>query len=234
MSPEKFSDDLKVATRVAVELFDHSYRVKQYLTRIGPGESKEHERLVETLVRLLKSVEGKTISSFEALLDTPLQDDSRDHAVEVLQDNLRRFSRYFTTIHELLANLPRESIGPEIVFTLEGCFPESYRPPGVSVVLGSIVNAFEFDFIEILEETLGDIGDVVSADERAFVLQLAICHADSPLAYRRSSVMRLGMQSTSSTAYRARLSASSSPILILTRTSGKYWRIGLTSCARTW
>lgn len=183
MSPEELTDDLKLAIRVAAELFDHSYRIKQYLTRIGPGESQEHQRLVETLVRLLGDVERKTISSFAALWDTPLEDDSRDHAVELLQDNLRRFSRYFTTIHELLAYLPRESIGPEIVFTLEGCFPKSYRPPRVSVVLGSIVNAFEFDFIEILEETLGDIGDVISAEQRVFVLQLAICHANSPLAY---------------------------------------------------
>ncbi len=90
----------------------------------------------------------------------------------------------FITIHELLAYLPRKSISPEVVFALESCFPQFVKESQPSIVLGSVVNAFEFDFIDILKEKLPEIGeiDIFATEKRVPVLQLAICHADSSLA----------------------------------------------------
>jgi len=181
MSPQDLTPEFKVAVRVGAELFYRSAQVKKYLDRLGPGESNQHRLLVKSFQLALEDVETASISSFEALADITPEDPSWNQAIETLHDNLRIFSRSFIDIHELLALLPRESIRPEVLFALEGCFPEffEHQPP---VVLGSIVNAFEFDFIDILKDRLPDIGAIFPEDKRIYVLQLAICDADSPHA----------------------------------------------------
>jgi hypothetical protein len=175
------SPDQKVAVRVAAELFDHSSRVKEYLNGLGPGELGEHQHLVEALLHGLEDVEQETIKSFAELVVVPA--DSTGQAVATLWSGLRIFSKWFTAIHELLALLPRESISPQVIFSLEGCFPEFVREHRPSVVLGSLVNAFEFDFIEILAGVLPDVRRLFPTGEPIFVLELAICDSASPLAY---------------------------------------------------
>jgi hypothetical protein len=179
------SPELNVAVRIAAELFYHSYRVREYLQRIPPGASNEHRRLIEALLRVLERSEHDATTGFAALRDIPPVDESRQQAIEHLEIALRRLSNCFITIHELLAYLPRESINPEVVFALESCFPDFFAQAKPSVVLGCIVNAFEFDFVEILKEKLPEISeiDIFSEGEQIRVLQLAICDVDSSLAY---------------------------------------------------
>lgn len=177
------SPRLAVDVRVAAELFDRSSRVKLYLERIGPGESNEHRQLVKTLRRALEQVEGETIKTFGDLWDRFDDEEYKQGALDTLKGNLRRFSEWFATIHELLVFLPRQSITPELVFTLEAGFDKLYAEYSPSIVLGSIFNAFEFDFVEILKQNLAGISDIFLQGERNFVLQLAICDCDSPLSY---------------------------------------------------
>ena len=178
------SPDIELAVRVAAELFDRTCRVKQYLGRIGPGNSKELERLISAIKRALKNVERETVKGFRELWKIPENDeDSRRPAVATLNRTLRKFSRWFAKIHELLVLLPGECITPELVFALQHCFQGLYAEYHPSIVLGSLFNAVEFDFIEILKERLVDISEIFPDDETIVVLQLAICDNDSPLAY---------------------------------------------------
>jgi hypothetical protein len=189
------SPDLKVAVRSAAELFHRSHRLRKHLERIGPGESGEHRRLVDTMQRALEDIEDTTMGHFAELwrvlrtedreeVQNPAPSDTATPAAEFngLLFSLDRFSRRFATIHESLVFLPWRSIRPELVFSLEGCFPLFWRQCQPSIVMGSLFNAFEFDFIKILRQRLPDIAEVFSENERNSVLRFAICDADSPLA----------------------------------------------------
>ncbi|HUT91446.1 MAG TPA: hypothetical protein VMY37_18250 [Thermoguttaceae bacterium] len=189
------SPDLKVAVRSAAELFHRSRRLREHLERIGPGESGEHARLVETMRRALEDIEDTMMGNFALLWEVlpqeqratmtspgPEEDTPLAEVFNGLLLTLNHFSLRFVTIHESLVYLPWQSVEPELVFSLEGCFPEFCKRYQPSIVMGSLFNAFEFDFIKILKQKLADIAEVFSGDERNFVLMFAICDGLSPLA----------------------------------------------------
>ncbi len=173
------SPELQVPVRVAAELFYRSSCLNSYLERIGSGESSELERLLSAMRRGLENWERKTINSLAELWNVV---ESQD-AIPVLWRTLAGFSRWFATIHETLVLLPGERTTSELAFTLQHRFGEVYTDYGPSIVLGSVFNAFEFDFIEILKQKLVDVEKIFPKGERIEVLQLPICGRDSPLAY---------------------------------------------------
>jgi hypothetical protein len=177
------SPELQVPVRVAAELFDRSFRLKGYLDRIGSGESNELVRLIAAIRRALESVERETIRSLAEPWEAFADDAETRDAIDALWRTLGKFSRWFATIHEMLVLLPGERTSPELAFTLQGCFTDLYTEYAPSIALGSIFNAFEFDFVEILKQRIVDIEEIFLPRERIVVLQLAICDTDSPLAY---------------------------------------------------
>ncbi len=177
------SPELQVPVRVAAELFDRSSRLKGYLDRIGRGDSNDIVRLIAAIRRALESMERETIRSLAVPWGAFTEEADRCAAIEALWRTLSKFSREFATIHEMLVLLPGERITPELGLTLQGCFEDLYTEYAPSIVLGSIFNAFEFDFVEILKHRLVDIANIFLTGEKIVVLQLAICGRDSPLAY---------------------------------------------------
>ncbi len=83
------SDRLRVAQRIASELFYHSYCVKSYLERIGPGGSNEHQRLIDILLRVLEHFELPAINGFAAFQAVPDTQELQQQAIEYLQMALR-------------------------------------------------------------------------------------------------------------------------------------------------
>lgn len=106
-----------------------------------------------------------------------------ESALERYDGTLRRFSLWFVTIHELLAYLPRRPIVRETSYTLHNPFGKHYTEQDPTVILGSIFNAFEFDFFRILEQRLPDLNQILLEKSRNIVLQLALCDRASPLTW---------------------------------------------------
>jgi len=177
------SPELQVPVRVAADLFDRSSRLKDYLDRIGSGDSNDIVRLIAAIRRALESMEGATIKSLGEPWQAFTDDVDKRAAIDALWSTLGKFSREFATIHETLVLLPGEHTTPELGFTLQRCFADLYTDYAPSTVLGSIFNAFEFDFVEILKHRLVDIANIFLPGEEIVVLQLVICGRDSPLAY---------------------------------------------------
>ena len=71
----------------------------------------------------------------------------------------------------------------ETVAVLNGAFGKLYEEQAPSTLLGTIFNAFEFDFLEVVEQRLPDLRDVVTDVDRNVVLQLAVCDRESPAAW---------------------------------------------------
>ena len=176
---------LDVLLRVSAELFARSNRIKEYVSQIDVGELKEHQQLVDTI--------NAALIEIERIVANTLQTGKTQIAVASLQShnktllsifsNLKRFSRWFITIHELLVYLPRKSAVRETFYTIEEPFGETYRQQEPSIILGSIFNAFEFDFLQVLKKRLPDLNQIILKKSRNVVLQLALCDRDSPLTW---------------------------------------------------
>lgn len=86
-------------------------------------------------------------------------------------------------IHELLVYLPRLTVKPEAVITLRGSFRDLFDEHRPSIILGSLFNAFEFDFLDIVKQKIPDLKDVFLEEQKNIVLQLALCDRGSPVAW---------------------------------------------------
>jgi hypothetical protein len=176
------SDDFKILLRVALELLNRSHATKRYLESVGPGETREHEQLVRTITTAVEGIEGLFSDTLGGVIDT-LGSPAADAGLSVLASHLEKFSRWFTTIHELLVYLPRPPVRTETVSALANAFGQVFEQQQPSVILGTLFNALEFDFLEIVRHRLPDLSDVHLQPTRNIVLQLPICDRDAPHAW---------------------------------------------------
>lgn len=175
------NDELIALRRVSAELFERSSRVRRYLDLVGPGDSGEYRQLARTIREALEAIEASVVDSFGALRQLSLF--SSPDGLQAVCAALNRYSRWFVRVHELLVYLPREHVSPETFSALRESFDAHYEAHGPSIILGSLFNALEFDFVDILEERIPDLRDVLSERPKNIVLQLAICDWTSPLAW---------------------------------------------------
>ncbi len=179
--------EARVLHRVALELFDRSDRLKQYLAAIGPGASGEHSHLIDTIRNATLAIESVVFDAFDTTWGHVLDRKSPDHAdnLTVLKEALERFSIWFANIHELLVYLPRLPIVSDTWFTLQQPLDVFHQleKETPSIITGGIFNAFEFDFFDIMKEKLPEIERILTDKFRSDVLQIAICDRTSPLAY---------------------------------------------------
>lgn len=175
------ADTLAVLRRVAAELFERSWRIQAYLESIEPGDSGEYTQLASTIRSAIAGVEENVIEAFQTVQQLDLF--STDSGLKVVEQALGRFSRWFTQAHELLVYLPREHVMPETFSLLEESFGNAYRSLNPSILLGSLFNALEFDFMQLLELRIPDLQSIMMNTEKRIVLQLAICDRLSPPAW---------------------------------------------------
>lgn len=175
--------------RIAAELFDRSHRVKLYLARIDAGPFSEYQQLTETIRKALITVETEVIETLSELWElAPRRDPQAPRmlsadSVSLFASTLGKFSKWFVTIHELLVNLPPQPVAAEAVDTLRFSFGDFYKTESPSIVLGSLLNAAEFDFVQLLKRDAPDISEILLEEQTNTVLQLAMCDSDSPLAW---------------------------------------------------
>ncbi len=175
---------LEVLLRVGLELLNRSAATRRYLEKIGPGDTGEHRQLIQTIRIALDGVEQLLPQTIDSVIKfLPKGEPDRELGFEVLASYLTKFAHWFKTIHELLVYLPRQPITPETVSALAASFGEVYKAYQPSIILGSLFNALEFDFFQIVRDRLPDIDTIVVEDAENIVLQLAICDRDSPHAW---------------------------------------------------
>jgi hypothetical protein len=166
----------RILYRVAAELLDRTDRVRRYLDAVGPGETDEYRQLGDSIRRALDQLEERLPSTVATVLAATDPSD----ATKGLLGYLDMLSRSFITIHELLVYLPRQPVTSQTVEVLRTAFQrhhETYKP---ATLLGSVFNALEFDFIELMMNRLPTPKAIDLGDHRNIVLQLAICDRESP------------------------------------------------------
>jgi hypothetical protein len=172
-----------VLARVAAELLARIGATKRHLEEIPPAELIQYRPLVETVLKALQRIEQSlldTVATIPGLVANGLESD----AERLLSADLDRLSKWFTTLHQLIVYLPASSVKPETRAVLEQAFQEHYKDLAPTLILGSLFNALEFDFLVLLRARLPGLEEVV-VDEASknIVLQLPLCDRDSPFAW---------------------------------------------------
>jgi hypothetical protein len=172
-----------VLLRVAAELVARSAATKRYLRQLEQGERGEYSQLIATIKSALDRIEAEldaTVQGVSASLQAGI-DPAQANAVFFAF--LQKFSRWFTTVHELLVYLPAQSVKPETLAVLVLSFSDLYHSLKPSLILGSLFNALEFDFQKLVTNQLPDLGSIVFAGSHSIVLQLPICDRESPSSW---------------------------------------------------
>ncbi len=166
--------------RSSAELVDRISRLKRHLDASGTATTEEHAQIVKTIRTPLDQI-------LQLLAPTLARTFARKNAdkqrLDVLHNHLARLSRWFTTIHELSVYLPTPPVARETMAVLHGAFGDHYKEQSPSPLVGTIFNAFEFDFLQVVEQRLPDLRNIVTSAERNVVLQLAVCDRESPAAW---------------------------------------------------
>jgi hypothetical protein len=176
--------NLEILKRVAFELFDRSSRVRRYFDDAGPGDLGENQQFIDTIRIALAEQEAKVIDTLNREKSIQPEVIEQSKLLEKsLFENLNVFSRWFAQLHEFLVYLPRLSVTTEAYYALEGSFGKAFDMQKPSIILGSVFNAVEYDFIEIVKERLPDLGNIAGRKTKNVVIELAICDHASPAAW---------------------------------------------------
>jgi len=183
--PASGNNSLSILLRVASELFYRCDRIKNYISQIGPKEPGEYAQLNNTILTALVGVESNVIKLLQLIGELPEKERKipNNKIIEQLDSELYTLSNWFSNIHELLVFLPRLPVMRETFHTLKVPFGIEYEKQKPSVILGSIFNALEFDFVQLMKSRIPDLGKIMPHKSRNIVLQLALCDRESPAAW---------------------------------------------------
>lgn len=164
--------------RATVELAYRISCIRRYLLDIEDGAVGEYAPLIDTILSALDRIDKQrfsTLRDVQALRQRQKPGDILP--TKITASFLKKYSKWFITIHELLAYLPRPHILPEADITICDAFPDQNRP---SIILGSVFNALEFDFKDLVKHHLPDIDDIGLGESSNVVLQIPLCDRSSP------------------------------------------------------
>lgn len=167
--------------RVAVELSYRSDQLHTYLDAIDEEWGEEYRQLTSTMRSALKEIHKPLPAYIEEVADASGAEGER--ARKALYGHLKRYCRWFVKVHALLTYLPRPSVREEARTVLEASFGAWYSEVDPSLILGTIFNALEFDFVDIVKNRLPDFTKLVDESSPKVVLQLAVCDRDCPTAW---------------------------------------------------
>lgn len=181
--------NVDILLRISAELFYRSDRIKMYMKSIGPGQTNENKQIVESIQKILEDFEQVAKESISFVKSSVLNGDKHiyEQAIQQLYEDLGVFSKTFIGIHESLVYLPRRSVPIEAMYTIRQSFGSTFvKDYDPSIILGSIFNALEFDFLEILKNKLApNLKGIIQFDDstKNIILQLPICDCDCPLSW---------------------------------------------------
>jgi hypothetical protein len=176
------SEVLRVLLRSAGEVAYRFSCVRTYLVEVK-AVRPEYDQLVNTLEAAIDGIEGLIPETFDSVQKALTAAGAEEQALDVLLSFLKRFSRWFVKIHELLVYLPRGPVAPEIGVTLSATFGSRYKQHPPSVILGSVFNASEWDFFERMQRSIPDLENIRVDPRENVVLELAVCDRFSPHAW---------------------------------------------------
>ena len=177
---------LKVLIRVAAEIAYRVHCTKSYFSDVVQEEPlEEYKPLIKTISRALETIDDRLFSTMSDIKDlvSSSKDETRLCALNVLFTFLNTYSRWFVNIHELLVYLPRLNVRNESIITISSTFNDFFKDRSPSIILGSIFNALEYDFLEKVIEKLPSLKEIELDEQENIVLQLAICDRHSPSAW---------------------------------------------------
>ncbi|MBI4717042.1 MAG: hypothetical protein HY763_04500 [Planctomycetes bacterium] len=164
--------------RVAVELFYRSDCVKAHLAEVQALPAPEYQELASAVTKALDDVEKPAIEAIKAIGEVG------EKAIGPgLFDALARFSHWFAVAHELLVYLPAPNVLTETRGIIEEAFASDYDGLAPAIILGSLFNAFQFDFYQKLGRVLPDFRKISPPAGKRPVLQLPVCDRRCPAAW---------------------------------------------------
>lgn len=176
--------ELTTLLRAAAELYARSNTIQSYLSQASSRAETEYKQLGDILLTALTGIEKAVTSKIPIVVKiVDSQPGQRDTAIEELYAEIERFTRWFVTVHELLVYLPRQHPTPEAAYTLQSSFGRLFTDHSPTITLGSIFNAFEYDFLEVMKERIPDYREIILDEHKSVVLQLPICDRRSPAAW---------------------------------------------------
>lgn len=170
--------DFEALLRVAAELFYRSHRVKRHLDEVRSLPAPEYRQLTDAIQKTLDDVELPLIEAIDSAAEV-----GEESIPSPMFDALQRFSHWFSVAHELLVYLPSPSVLPETGGLLAKAFGDVYSELKPSVILGSLFNAFHFDFYENLGRVLPDFRKISPPEGKRPVLQQPVSDRKSPAGW---------------------------------------------------
>lgn len=168
--------------RAYAELVDRLLRVKRFLQAVDASPNSTIKAISATILSAVERIENKVLQSaapIVSLQGAPAQPGT----VALLGALHRKLSKWFLAFHELLIYLPRPKVEPEVDILLQRSFGKAFTDAAPSVMLGSLYNAFEYDFLDVVRQRIPEIKDLQIGDTRKTVLQLALCDHGTPTAW---------------------------------------------------
>lgn len=174
------SDRAALLYRVCAELAERISRTRRYLQGFGAPIADDYARLINTIAAALDKIEYLIPQNIELLRKAADPDDA--YEVAKLEADAQRVSEWFARIHELLAYLPPQPITSDTIDLLGGAFGRFHDELSPSTVLGTIFNAVEYDFGEVVKTHLPNPNDF-DVDGQNIVVQLPVCDRLSPASW---------------------------------------------------
>lgn len=170
-------EPLRTLLRCAAELYYRSYRVLDHLETVQRLEATQYGKIAETIGRDLIEIAKPLL---ETLSETAMTDAD---LAETLRPELIAFADWFKQYHEMLVYLPVHDAFPETIDCLKIAFAHEYDRIEPSIILGTLFNAYEFDFLEQVERLLPEPSAIWRRNEKVVALQLPVCDRHSPTAW---------------------------------------------------
>lgn len=170
----------RILARVAGELLARSSAIKRYLASLEDSGLVNYSQLTTTISKAIEKIEEDLRVTAETVRSSLEKGVDSEAAEEVFFASLERFARWFVSIHQLLVYLPTQAPKPEATAVMTASFGEVFDTLKPSIILGSLINALEFDFQKVVTDRLPDLGEIVFSETRNIVLQIPICDRESP------------------------------------------------------
>lgn len=170
-------EPLRTLLRCTAELYYRNYCVLDHLRTVQNLKATQYGNIAETIERDLIEIAKLPL---ETLSDTEM---SYTDMAESLRPALSRFVYRFTQFHEMLVYLPVHNVFPETIDCLKIAFADEYKFIDPSVILGTIFNAYKFDFLEQVKLLLPEPRAIWQHDEKVVAIQLPVCDQKSPTTW---------------------------------------------------
>lgn len=179
---DRIEGEVRSLTRSVVEILDRLRRLSECLADLQRHGLPEHQRAAGRV--------KERVNNFESLLCIVLstasaKTDNRKRQRDALVYEVLVGAAQLTRLHEFCAFFPHPPCPPEIQGVLQECLGETYQSIQPDVLLGSLLNAFEYPFDDRLRAALGSprLPAAATLQAETIILELPLSDRESPLCW---------------------------------------------------